>query len=107
MYALPNDMRNGKLAEGMEENFPHHVGLRTLSEIPRGAASFDHYRPTMEINSWLNEHVGQGGYEFRKNFEFVEGEKISPFDRPYGRPTYCFKNQNDAIAFKLRWVDGV
>jgi hypothetical protein len=105
MYALPTDMRNGKLAEGIEEEFPHHVGLRPL-DSQWSSASMSSYRPTMEINTWLNEHVAKGGYQFRKDFEFAEGVEISPFDRPYARPTYCFKNLGDAISFKLRWGNG-
>jgi hypothetical protein len=106
MYAMPTDMRNGKLADGMEERFPHHVGLRALA-AGKARSPMAIHRDTMEINAWLNEHVARGAYQFRKNFSFAEDVEISPFDRPYGQPTYCFKRYEDAIAFKLRWVTGL
>jgi hypothetical protein len=110
MYSMPNDMVNGKLSDQrLTENFPFHVYLNT---VKNGAISMAIYGPSNEIAEWLDANgltKESGLADFRKNIIVPEKALASPFNRYETQPVYCFKNESDAIAFKLRWsgTDGI
>lgn len=102
MYSMPNDMYQGKLSNpDMEERFPHHVYLKGDGIAEIGGISLAIYYPDETIIEWLAHNL-TGKYDYRKNV----GDRPSPFQNPPMEPVYCFDNPDDALAFKLRWVNG-
>ncbi|RYE96365.1 MAG: hypothetical protein EOO77_41100 [Oxalobacteraceae bacterium] len=54
-----------------------------------------------EIVQWLAQNI-TGRFDYRKNIGDRDASNL--FARPTMEPVYCFENENDAVAFKLRWV---
>lgn len=95
MYSMPNDMRGGRLPEGMEEHFPYHVYMKRGP----GVINMGVYWPSDEVQAWLDEHVAKEDFDFRKNIgEREPGAIWGPME-----PVFCFKREDDAFAFKMRW----
>lgn len=57
----------------------------------------DKYHLINEMNAWLRENVGPGGWLAPPECKWkVEGA--------FGHHTYYFKDPKDAMMFTLRWV---
>lgn len=56
----------------------------------------DKYHLIEEMNRWLRENVGDGGWMPVLDAKW----KI---ESAYGRHTYWFKDSKDAVLFALRW----
>lgn len=56
----------------------------------------------IEMDDWLVEHIGATAFDRDDNFTYYEEYNILV----EVRLRYRFRNINDAIHFKLRWVEG-
>lgn len=71
------------------------MGIRNEETHQTGFAYgffFETYKDHDEIEIWCEETFG------------VNGERWGIRTYPYGLPIYCFRDEEDAVAFKLRWV---
>jgi hypothetical protein len=68
----------------LEREYPHQVHL------DKGR-----YHLIGEIKQWCLEHIGTGG--------FIQGGTWCVFTA-FGKSSWCFKNQEDAALFTLRWI---
>ena len=58
-----------------------------------------------DVEKWLIENVGIGGSVLsRKYLERIWGVDLWQAEWYYGKVRICFKNELDAINFKLRWL---
>lgn len=56
----------------------------------------DKYHLQEEMNSWCEEHIGNGGW-------IPDPDAAWLIECMFGKTTYSFKHEVDFVLFKLRW----
>ena len=76
----------------------------TCAEIPRQPKDLVLPVQMNQVNNWCWDNVGEGIANFIDAVDFDEEDYVWCMDTWYGFYRYQFKNEADAIMFKLRWA---